>query len=98
MVASLRGNMGTGTKEDESSIGRFWAAGFHNVRAPSRLVRVFTLMNLCFFNFPNILGPRPTANTAVRLCLYFLWRNKSTVALAAPLLNFIDNTREINSS
>ena len=29
MVASLRGNMGTGTKKDESSTGRIWAAEFH---------------------------------------------------------------------
>jgi len=29
MVTSLLGRMGTGTKDDESSTGRVWAAGFH---------------------------------------------------------------------
>ena len=36
MVASLRGSLGTGTKEDESSTCRVWAAGFHLVTARSR--------------------------------------------------------------
>jgi len=35
MVASLRRSVGTGTKEDESSTGRVWAAGFHHVTARS---------------------------------------------------------------
>jgi len=48
MVASLRGNVGTGTKEDESSTGRVWAAGFHHVTARSRLARVLKLMNRLF--------------------------------------------------
>jgi hypothetical protein len=43
MVASLRGSLSIGTKEDESSIGRIWAAGFHHVTARSRLARVFKL-------------------------------------------------------
>jgi hypothetical protein len=43
--------VGTGEKEDESSTGRVWAAGFHHVSAPSRLARVLKLMNLYFFNF-----------------------------------------------
>jgi hypothetical protein len=30
MVSSLRGSIGTETKEDESSTGRFWAAGFRH--------------------------------------------------------------------
>jgi hypothetical protein len=38
MMASLRGSLGTGTKEDE-----FWAAGFHHVTDRSRLARVFNL-------------------------------------------------------
>jgi len=37
MVASLRESVGTETKEDESSTGRVWAAGFHHVTARSRL-------------------------------------------------------------
>jgi len=48
MVASLRGSVGTGTTEDESSIGRVWAAGFHHVTARSRLARVFKFMNPLF--------------------------------------------------
>jgi hypothetical protein len=41
MVASLRGSLGTGTKEDESNTGRVWAAIFPHVTARSRLARVF---------------------------------------------------------
>jgi len=37
-----------GTKEDEWSTGRVWAAGFHNVTARSRLARVLKLMNRLF--------------------------------------------------
>jgi len=48
MMASLRGSVGTGTKEDESSTGRFWAAGFRHVTARSRLARVLKLMNRVF--------------------------------------------------
>jgi len=48
MVASLRGSMGTGTEEDESSTGRVWAAGFHHVMARSHLARVFKLINRLF--------------------------------------------------
>ena len=48
MVASLRGSVGTGTKDDESSNGRVWAAGFHHVTARSRLARVFKLMKHLF--------------------------------------------------
>jgi len=40
--------VGTGTKEDESSTGRVWAAGFHHVTARSRVARVFKLMNRLF--------------------------------------------------
>jgi hypothetical protein len=37
-----------GTKEDESSTGHVWAAGFHHVIACSRLLRGFKLMNHLF--------------------------------------------------
>ena len=40
--------MGTGTKENVSSNGRVWAAGFHHVTARSRLARVLNLMNRLF--------------------------------------------------
>jgi len=48
MVAIVQGSMGTGTKKDESSTGRVWAAGFHHVTARSRLARVLKLMNRLF--------------------------------------------------
>jgi hypothetical protein len=35
--------MGTGTKEDESSTGHVWAAGFHHFMAHSRLGHVLKL-------------------------------------------------------
>jgi len=47
MVASLRGKVGTGRKEDESSTGRVWAARFQ-VTARSRLARVLKLTNRLF--------------------------------------------------
>jgi hypothetical protein len=43
----LRGSV-LGTKEDESSTGRVWAAGFHHVTGLSRLVHVLKLMSLLF--------------------------------------------------
>ena len=48
MVISLRGSVGTGTKEDESSTGRVWAAAFHHVMAHSRLARFLKLTNRLF--------------------------------------------------
>ena len=48
MVASSRGSVGMGKKEDESSTGRIWAAGFHHVMACSHLAHVFKLMNHLF--------------------------------------------------
>jgi hypothetical protein len=50
--ATLRGSVGTGTKEDESSTGRVWTAEFHHVTPRSRLARVCKLMKIYFFNFP----------------------------------------------
>jgi hypothetical protein len=37
-----------GAKDDESSTGRVWAAGFHHVAARSRLARVLKLTNRLF--------------------------------------------------
>jgi len=48
MVAGLRGSVGTGIKEDESSTGRVWTAGLHHVTASSLLARVLKLMNCLF--------------------------------------------------
>jgi hypothetical protein len=55
--------VGTGTKEDESSTGRVWDAGFHHVTARSRLApfetcEPFTSL-ICHFVF----GPRQAADT-----------------------------------
>jgi head-tail adaptor len=49
----LRGSLITGAKEDESSTGRVWVAGFHHVTARSRLARVFKLVNRLFLQFSN---------------------------------------------
>jgi hypothetical protein len=49
----------TGTKEDESSTGRVWAAGFHHVTARSRLADVLKLTNRLVLYFSNFFfGPR----------------------------------------
>jgi len=53
MLASWPGSVGAGTKEDESSTGGVWAAGFHHFMAHSCLARILKFMNLYFFNFPN---------------------------------------------
>jgi hypothetical protein len=53
----LWGSMSMGAKEDESSTGRIWAAGFHHVTALSRLAGI---LKLTFFNFPIFFGPRST--------------------------------------
>jgi len=67
MVASLRGNVGTGTNEDESSTGCVWDAGVHHVMARSRLARVLKLMNGLVFNFPVFLfRPWSTADNRNR--------------------------------
>ena len=69
MLASLRGNVGTGTKEDESSSGRVWAA----VTARSRLARVLKLTNRLLLQFSNFFfGPRYTADSGVLLYINFL--------------------------
>jgi hypothetical protein len=49
----LRGSVGTGAKEDESSIGRVWAVGFHHVTARSLLVGVLKLKHRLFLSFSN---------------------------------------------
>jgi hypothetical protein len=47
----LRVSVSTGAKEDKSSIGQIWAAGFHHVTVRSRLARVLKLITVYFFNF-----------------------------------------------
>jgi hypothetical protein len=44
----LRGSVNTGAKEDKSSTGRVWAAGFHHVTACSSLANGLKLMNRLF--------------------------------------------------
>ena len=52
-MASLQGSVGTGTKGDESSTGRVWAAGFHLLGARFEAYEPF------YFNyFPISFGPR----------------------------------------
>jgi len=60
MIASLQGSVDTGTKKNESSTGRFWAAGFHHVTARSGLgARFETYVEFISFIFPIFfLGPR----------------------------------------
>jgi hypothetical protein len=45
LAVVLWGSVGTVTKEDESSTGRVWAAGFHHVTGLSRLACVLKLVN-----------------------------------------------------
>jgi hypothetical protein len=49
MMASLRGSVGTGAKEEKSSTVRILDAGFHHVAARSGLARILKLMNRFFF-------------------------------------------------
>jgi hypothetical protein len=44
----VRCSVGMATKEDESSTGRIWAAGFYHVTAHSRLACILKLMNHVF--------------------------------------------------
>jgi len=46
-MAILQGSVGSGQKEDKSSTGCVWAAGFHDM-ARSRLALVSKLMNRLF--------------------------------------------------
>ena len=70
MVASLQGNMGMGTKEDESSTGCVWTVGFHHVK-PILAWQVFwNLWTIISLIFQISFGPQYTADMGVRL--YFL--------------------------
>jgi hypothetical protein len=44
----LWGSVSMGAKEDESSTGCIWAAGFHHVMACSHLACILKLMNHIF--------------------------------------------------
>ena len=44
----LQGSVGTGAKEDKSSTGRIWAAGFHHVTACYHLAHILKLTNRLF--------------------------------------------------
>ena len=56
IVTSLRGSVGTETKEDESSTGRVSAAVFRHVTPRSGLARVFKLMNRLFLYFSKFFS------------------------------------------
>jgi hypothetical protein len=71
-MASLRESVGTGTEKDESSTGRFWAAGFHHVTAYSLLARVLKLMNIYFVNFSNFFSGRGQPRIWGSTCIYIL--------------------------
>jgi hypothetical protein len=58
MEASSAGKLEYGAKEDESSTGRVWDAGFHHVMARSRLAGVLKLMNRSFLEYSNFYWPR----------------------------------------
>jgi hypothetical protein len=53
----LRGSVSTGTKEDGSSTGRVWAAGFHHVTARSLLARIETYEPFVSLIFLFFFGP-----------------------------------------
>jgi hypothetical protein len=59
--------VGTGTKEDESSTGRIWAAAFHHVTARSCLARVLKLRNLLCLYFSNLFPGRAKPRILDRL-------------------------------
>ena len=94
MVASLWGSVGTGTKEDESSTGRIWTAGFHHVTAWSCWHTFLNLWTIYFFNFPKFFSghcqPRilnlqiRRSTCTVTQNLYFLltvWSNFCSVVI-----------------
>jgi hypothetical protein len=55
----LRGSVSAGTKEDESITGRVWAAGFHHVKARSRLAGVLKLKETFIYSiFPIFFSGR----------------------------------------
>jgi len=66
----LRGSMGTGTKEDESSTGRVWAAEFHHVTAHSRLACVLRLMNHLFLSFSKFFSSCSKLRILGSACIY----------------------------
>jgi hypothetical protein len=81
MVGSLMGSMGIGTKENESSTERVWAAGFHHpFSLGARFETYEPFISLIFlFFFSGRRQPRITetadtesADTGVRLYLWCL--------------------------
>jgi hypothetical protein len=66
----LRGNVSMGAKEDESSTGHVWAAGFHHVMARSHLEHVLKLNPLA----PSDPYMGRTAQLTSRPCILTLQR------------------------
>jgi hypothetical protein len=54
----LRGSMSTGTREDESTNGRFWAAGFHHVMGRTLLVHILKITNRIIYLIFKFFGGR----------------------------------------
>jgi hypothetical protein len=87
MVTSLWGSVGTGTKQDKSSTGCIWAAGFHHVTPHSCLVHFETYEPFVYLIFQlfSIHGKQQiteTMNTEsvdmgvhmyIFLCIECLW-------------------------
>jgi hypothetical protein len=79
MEESLWGSESMGAKEDESSTGRIWDAGFHHVTACSQLAGILTLP-AHFFNFPiffyqsepQLTETADTESVDTGACLYLL--------------------------
>src|SRR5215510_1611520 len=72
----LRGSVGTGTKEDELSTVRVWAARFHHVTARSRLARVLkTYEPFISLIFNVFFRPADTEPVSTGARLYSLRNN-----------------------
>jgi hypothetical protein len=89
----MSGKVSMGAKEDESSTGRVWAAGFHHVTARSRLARGLKLAN-CLFLFSGrsklrILNQRIRGHD--RTFLQNFWQST-----ALQLSTATQNTRILN--
>ena len=106
-LASLRGSVDTGTKEDESSTGYVWAAGFRHVTAPSRLARSFKRMKIWCLSFSNFFflaaanrgyGSSPVYLSLTKHCTAWSWKlfaiNLVTNDLAATFFKKAKVTKE----
>jgi hypothetical protein len=74
------GSAGRGTKEDESSTGRVWAAGFHHVYNPFSLGARFEtyepFISLIFQIFSGRGKPWITKTADIESACTFIYQNK----------------------